>query len=69
MIAINLNSNSQLFLTTDEATNLAINLTDQIPADSEIMIADERLTIEEGWRVLRSIKKAIEDVDWKVEGF
>jgi hypothetical protein len=68
MIVIKLNADSQLFLTTDEATKLALDLKNQLQAAHEIIIADMRLTAGEGWRVLRSISDALV-VDWKVEGF
>lgn len=68
MLLIKLNSDSQLFLTTEEATTLALDLTDQLLSDSEIVIADERLTAEEGMKVLRSISDAVV-VNWRVEGF
>jgi hypothetical protein len=68
MIVVNLTSESKLFLTEQEATNLAKILQDQLQADSEIVIADTLLTAAEAARVIRSIKDAL-DVDWKVEGF
>jgi hypothetical protein len=69
MLTVTLTYDSQLVLTEQEATKLAINLTDQLQADSEILIADERLTADEAERVIRSIEKATKSVDWKIEGF
>jgi hypothetical protein len=68
MLIINLNSDSQLSLTCSEALKLAEILESQLQTAREIVIADVRLTVEEGWRVLRSIEKAVK-VDWKIEGF
>jgi len=68
MICINLTSDSQLFLTPAEATQLALDLTDQLQTSHEIIIADVRLMNEEGWGVLRNLSDAV-IVNWKVEGF
>jgi hypothetical protein len=68
MITITLNADSQLFLTEQEATQLAIDLQDQLQTANQIIIADTLLTAGEGWRVLRSISDAVA-VDWKIEGF
>jgi hypothetical protein len=68
MIPITLNADSQLFLTRPEAIQLALDLENQLQTAHEILIADVRLTAEEGGRVLRSIENAL-IVDWKAEGF
>ena len=69
MIPINLNADSQLFLTRSEAIQLALDLTDQLQASHEILIADVPLTVKGAEQVLRTIGWATGSVDWKVEGF
>ena len=70
MIVINLNTHSQLFLTQSEATDLALDLESQlITAANQIIIADVRLTIDEGERLLETLRNATQSVNWKVEGF
>jgi len=74
MICINLTSDSQLFLTPAEATQLALDLESQLQAAHEIIIADVPLTETEAWRLLEIIEDLLKgcstrSVNWKVEGF
>jgi hypothetical protein len=70
MIVINLNADSQLFLTQSETIQLAFNLESQLfTAANQIVIADIPLTIYEGWRLLENIEHMVEPIDWKEEGF